>query len=126
MGQPRPVLSAEEVPEDNAELASVDVDFARLPDDSAASCPVPISEVLRYLADEVPAALSEADLTFRRTAVVEGTRYWVWSFTEPDGGSAAYVTVSMSPAGATTLGYEDDYYGLSPEQYVLGDYHNVF
>jgi hypothetical protein len=32
--------------------------------------------------------------------------------------------VSLLPVGQCALGYDD--YGLTPEQYVLGDYHHVF
>lgn len=121
------MLSADDMPDDNAELASVDVSFPTLDDDWARSCPVPMAEVLRYVADEVPGGdtLTEADLTFRRTALVEGTKYWIWSFTEPYA-EPAFVTVSAAPGGATTVGYDANYYGLSPEQFILGDYHQVF
>ena len=122
------MLSAGDMPDDNADLATVDVSFPRLPDDSASSCPVPIQNLLEYLADEVPGGeqLNASDLTFLRTADVEGTGYWIWRFKEPDGGDAAYATVSVDDTGASTLGYEADYYGLSPEQFILGDYHEVF
>ena len=126
-GNLRPVLRAEQMPEDNAALAEIAVEFAPLPENSAGSCPVSINELLRYLADEVPDgdALTEADLRFLRTADVEATRYWIWSFDEPDG-DPAYVTVSVSPRGATTLCYDTNYYRLTPEQFILGDYHRVF
>jgi hypothetical protein len=120
------MLTADEMPDDNRDLASLEVVLAALPDDAAASCPVGIEDLLRYLADEVPADLTPSDLTFRRTAVIGDRSYWVWSFVEPDGGSPAYATVSIGPAGAATLSYETDHYGLSPEQYVLGDHHQVF
>ena len=43
------------------------------------------------LADEVPGGgrLTTADLTFCRTALVERSRYWIWSFNEPEGGNPA-------------------------------------
>ena len=69
-------------------------------------------------------ALREGDLSFVRTADVEGTKYWIWSFTEPDGESA-YATVAVSSSGST-LGYDANTYDLSPEQFILGDYHQVF
>ena len=37
-----------------------------------------------------------------------------------------YVTATVSPDGSTSIGYEENHYGLSPEQFILGDYHNVF
>lgn len=115
------------MPEDNADLATVEVDFARLPGDSPASCPVPMNEVLEYLAMEVPdgASLQADGLEFVRTARVEDTDYWIWSFSEPDG-QPAYVTVFVNADGTTTVGYEANEYELRPEQFILGDYHQVF
>jgi len=122
------MLTAEELPDDNADLANVQVEFDRLAPDSPDACPVPLKGLLVYLANEVPngEALTADDLTFARTARVEGTDYWVWRFREPGpGGDNAYAT--MCRAGQqVTLGYEVDYYGLSPEQFILGDYHQVF
>jgi hypothetical protein len=121
------VLSADQMPHDNADLAALDVHFDRLPDDTADSCPVSMGDVLRYLADEAPGGeqLEPADLVFRRTALIGDARYWIWTFREPDGGDPAYVTVAAC-AGSTTVGYDTDYYGLSPEQFMLGDFHKVF
>ncbi|MFW2336061.1 hypothetical protein [Ilumatobacter sp.] len=114
------------MPDDNAQLASVQVEFPRLEPDSVDGCPVSSDELLRYLADEVPdgESIVADDLIFLRTAQVDQTRYWIWSFNEPDG-DRAYATVSAGPAG-TTIGYEADYYALSPEQFIVGDYHSVF
>lgn len=39
---------------------------------------------------------------------------------------AAYATVAVEPDGTQTVDYETDYYGLTPEQFILGDYHRVF
>ena len=126
-GQSVRVLNADQMPDDNAELAYVEIDFPRLANDTPASCPVPLTDLLRYLGDEAPGgeALAADDLSFLRTAQVEDTRYWIWRFNEPGGSDAAYATVSDGPKGAT-LGYGDDFYGLTPEQFMLGDYHQVF
>ena len=88
---------------------------------------VALPDVLSYLADEVPDGhrLTADDLHFVRTADVEGTRYWIWRFDEPEGGEPAYVTVSVEEGGPHAIGYEADYYGLTPEQFILGDYHGV-
>lgn len=120
------MLSADEMPDDNAQLAFVDIDFPRLEGDSVDGCPVPLRDLLRHLADEVPdgESLTAPDLTFLRTALVDQTQYWIWTFNEPEG-DRAYVTVSAGPAGVCT-GYDPDYYGLTPEQFILGDYHHVF
>jgi hypothetical protein len=34
--------------------------------------------------------------------------------------------VSLLPVGQYALGYDDNYHGLTAEQYMLGDYHQVF
>ena len=115
------------MPDDNADLALIQIDFPRLDGDSATSCPVATSALIDYLADEVPDGdrLTEADLQFQRTADVERVRYWIWAFDEPDG-DPAYVTVSVGASGGSTIGYEANFYGLTPEQFILGDYHEVF
>jgi hypothetical protein len=121
------MLQADEMPDNNAELASVQIEFPRLDMDTADGCPTEMKDVMDYLAIEVPGghSLVASDLTFLRTAQVEDTRYWIWRFTEPDG-NLAYATCSVGPDGAQTVGYDDDYYGLTPEQFILGDYHQVF
>jgi hypothetical protein len=122
------VLTADEMPDDNADLANVEVDFPRLDPDSPAACPVPLTDLLVYLAGEVPDgdSLAATDLTFVRTARVAEAEYWVWRFREPGPqGDDAFATVSRS-GQQETLGYEANYYGLSAEQFVLGDYHQVF
>lgn len=122
------VLSSDEMPEDNADLASIPIDFPRLAEDSPSGCPVPLTKLLAYLGSEVPGGdrLSASDLVFARTALVSETRYWIWRFNEPDGGDPAYVTVSVQLGVAATLGYGNNCYNLSPEQFILGDYHQVF
>lgn len=116
------------MPDDNADLASIAVEFDRLTPDTAESSPLSSTEILRYLADEVPGGegLSAHDLRFVRSAQIADRSYWIWSFREPDGGSSAYVTVALGQGDQTTLGYETNYYDLSPEQFLLGDYHDVF
>jgi hypothetical protein len=116
------------MPDDNADLANVRVEFPRLTPDGPDACPVPVADLLAYLADEVPDgdSLTRGDLTFVRTARVADAEYWVWRFREPGPrGEDAFATVSRS-GRQVTLGYGTDYYGLSPEQFVLGDYHQVF
>lgn len=116
------------MPDDNAALANVQVEFPALRDDSADSSPTSVPALLDYLADEVPDGdrLTERDLTFVRTAQVADAEYWLWRFREPGpDGEDAFVTVSRR-GGQVCVGYGTDYYGLTPEQYILGDYHEVF
>lgn len=116
------------MPDNNAALAGVAVQFERLTPDSPDECPVEVPQLLAYLAREVPEgdSLTTADLAFDRTARVTGAEYWVWQFREPGTqGDDAFATVSRS-GGRVTLGYETNYYRLSAEQFILGDFHQVF
>lgn len=121
------MIAADEMPDDNADLARLEVDFDRLEPDTAGSCPVADDELLAYLSNEGPGgSLSLDDLRFLRTALVGANHYWIWSFSDPTDGSAAFLTVSLSLDGKTTVGYEENYYNLTPEQFMLGDYYMVF
>ncbi len=122
-----PMPPYEEMPEDNAELARLVVDFSRLADDTFDSCPVSMEDILDYLHLESPDGdgIEEKDLVFLRTAQVAEKAYWIWKFTESDG-VECYVTVSATSQGETCIGYEQNAYGLTTEQYMLGDYYNVF
>src|SRR3954452_6526678 len=85
----QPVMpTADQMPDDNAGLARVEVAFDRLRSDTAESCPVPLSRLMEYLAREVPDGehLSPEALAFIRTAAVADRRYWIWSFQEPGDG----------------------------------------
>ena len=116
-----------EMPDENSKLALISVDFPELPPHHA-ECPVAIRELLSYLADEAPGGerLQPDDLHFLRTAQVAEQRYWVWRFNEPDTGDPAYATVAVLPDRTSILSYGDNNYGLTPEQHLLGVYHNVF
>ena len=127
------MIPFEEMPQDNRELAQIEIDFPRLKPDSAERCPVPVEEILEYLKLECPGGeeLRNEDMKFCRTALVEGFKYWIWSFYEPDGGRPAYATVAKYARWlifnrTTIIGYETNDYGLSPEQYILGNYHRCF
>jgi hypothetical protein len=113
-----------DLPEDNEDLSGVAVDLPRLVDDSVSSCPVGIEELLDYLEVEVPGgdSLKAEDLAFLRTAELGDARYWIWSFHEPAGGALAYATVRLDPDGTQTRSYEGDNYGLSPEQFLVGEH----
>ena len=111
-------------PPDPDELPNLNVEFPLLADDSPDSSPRPMSDVLRYLRDEAaPEEPTEADLQFLRTARVEDADYWIWRYVESDG-AECYVTVSRR-ANETTVGYEENYERLTPEQYMLAEYHGL-
>ena len=66
-----------------------------------------------------------ADLGFIRTAQVGERKYWIWRFRD-EYGIECFATVECAPDGTACIGYDINYLGLTPEQYMLGDYHNVF
>ena len=121
------MISYEEMPDDNAKLADIEVDFPLLQPNTAVSCPVPIADIVDYLHVESQDGdtFQAAQLQFLRTALVAQHHYWIWSFQESDG-SACYVIATVAPDGSTSIGYEENCYGLSPEQFMLGWFHGVF
>lgn len=120
------MLKYEDLPEDNADLAKISIDFPFLTVDSSGSCPITNDEILDYLSKESPDgdAIKSKSLRFLRTAKVEDRDYWIWSFVELDG-TLSYVTVSRQGTNLN-IGYSPDFYGLTPEQFILGDYYDVF
>ena len=48
------MIPFEEMPEDNAQLAGISIEFPLLHPNTAESCPVPISDVVEYLRLESP------------------------------------------------------------------------
>lgn len=116
-----------EMPEDNRDLAYLKVSFPYLPGNSSDSCPVKMDDILDYLQVEAtPEQLIQArDLTFLRTALVEKERFWIWQFIDSDG-QKCYVTASQPPHEPPCISFDADYYGLTPEQFILGTYYQVF
>jgi len=120
----------DELPEDFDELRHVPVELPRLPDNSAALCPVPTSEILDYLSYEAPGGehsgsteVIEFQLEFVRTALVEQTRYWIWRFADSDN-RESYVTVGIDGSGQQMMSY-DETFGLSPEQRILAEHYDL-
>jgi hypothetical protein len=121
------MLTIDEMPEDNADLAKIKIDFPFLKDNSEKKCPIGMQEIQDYLRIE-DADLDEVKhrkLTFLRTAQVAEKSYWIWKYNESDG-AECYVTVSLTKDGSTVTGMNENYDELSPEQFLLGDYYNVF
>lgn len=112
------------MPADNADIAKIEIDFPRLTADTAESCPCPMQDTVDYLHHEAETVTAD-DLEFIRTAQVANHRYWIWRFHDEDG-EECYVTVCYEPDGSRCIGYNDNHYDLTPEQFILGDYHSVF
>jgi hypothetical protein len=113
------------LPEDPAEWKDIQVSFPRLPQDSPASCPISVTEVMDHVRRE-SADLDdskEESLRFIRTAQVEGSRCWLWSYTESDG-EVCYAFFRESTDGDTFLSLTSTS-DLTPEQYLLADHYDL-
>ncbi|MCP4607358.1 MAG: hypothetical protein GY845_01405 [Planctomycetes bacterium] len=125
------MITYDEMPDDNAELAKIEIDFPYLKNNTAVSCPSLMTEILEYLSMECPNGdnIKEEDLIFLRTAKLKKTKYWIWKFFDQDG-AECYVTVSswkrILLLKTICIGYDENYYGLTPEQYILGEFYEVF
>ena len=119
------------MPDDNAELAKIEINFPYLKDNTPLSCPSLMTEILEYLSMECPSgdSIKEEDLIFIRTAKVKKAKYWIWKFFDQDD-AECYVTVSSHTRllllKSISIGYDENCYGLTPEQFILGDFYEVF
>ena len=113
------MLTYDEMPEDNADLAKITVEFPHVPL-SEVSDPKEIeSYLLDYLDRE--GYKPHGPLQFLRTALVEDTVYWIWAFVTDS--ENAYAVATQDADGRTSVGCDTNDFGLTPEQYVLADYH---
>ncbi len=94
----------------------------------ASRCPTSKAEMLEYLDVEAPGGsesgsekVVQFELRFVRTALVNDSKYWLWSFTA-DEGLECYVAVQLAPNGDSILGF-DETFGLTPEQWLVMDYY---
>lgn len=110
------------LPQHIEELAGYDFDLPRLEEDSPRDCPASIGDLIDYLRMESVDGekVRDQQLTFVRTVLVNEHKYWVWRFVESDG-EECYASVSLSPDGVTTIGYESNFARLSLEQWVVAD-----
>lgn len=121
------LIPFEEMPEDNADLAKLNVQFPRLNPDAPETCPVAMKDLLEYLnieGSDGEKVIRAKDLKFLRTALVGEARYWIWRL--KDGfGDDSYATVCERDNIGLISGYDANYFELTPEQYLLADYHNT-
>ncbi len=116
------MLTFDEMPQDNKDLSKVDVEFPHVSLDEVSGPEDIEPHLLDYLERED--YKPDGDLHFLRTALVEKKVYWIWKF-ECEG-EKAYATATQDEDGNTSVGCDLDDYNLSPEQYILGDYHDCF
>jgi hypothetical protein len=113
-----------QLPENVDEWVSVVVDFPRLTDDSASSCPLSEGDIFDYVRDE-SADQENADkkrFRFVRTALIRAERFWIWEYLELDD-EVTYVWVQLRAGGGTLLSLNSTL-GLNREQFLLAAYHD--
>jgi hypothetical protein len=108
------------MPGDNADLANIPVELPAAPSRSLKAPETFLDDITEYL--ELEGFVPDAALRFLRTALVEKTVYYIWSF--ESGGDPCFVTVSIGRDGSRCIGCNDNHWGLSPEQFIMADYHN--
>ena len=95
-----------------------------LPENSPASCPVSVQELLRYVRSNAEGArhVRIDQLVFVRTARIEGCGYWLWRF--PAAGLASYALV-MEDAEGPWLTCHQSLGGMAAEDVLMADYRTV-
>jgi hypothetical protein len=109
-------------------LKNFTFDLPLLVPNDPVSCPRTREEILEYLDVEAPGGAESGaenivpfELKFIRTAQVNESKYWLWSF-KGDEGLDCYVAVQQVH-GQSILGF-DETFGLTPEQWLVMDYYD--
>jgi hypothetical protein len=92
-----------------------------LPDNSPASCPIALSELVRYVRTHTDEGrrINPSDLTFVRTAQIEECRYWMWRYRAS--GTRWYALVMEDAAGPWMCCHRAEDRS-APEDVLLDDY----
>jgi len=92
-----------------------------LPENSSASCPVSVQELLRYVRSNAEGArhVRIDQLVFLRTARIADCDYWLWRF--PAAGLASYALVMLDAEGPW-LTCHQSLGGMAPEDVLIADY----
>jgi hypothetical protein len=116
------MIAYEDMPEDNKDLAKIEIDFEHVSFDKVSEP----TEIEPYLLDYLnrEGYSPDTSVSFVRTAQVADITYWIWEYLSD--GEKTYATATQDKNGDTSLGCDTDYYDLTPEQYMLGDFHNCF
>lgn len=120
------MLSYDDLPEDNADLRHVSVQFPFLDQNSADACSSLLGDLQEYLSMEAPEIpeKNRRSLDFMRTAKVLEKSYWVWRGYDGDG-LECFVAIEKDDDGSISMTYFANDYGLSVEQFLVGEYHGV-
>jgi hypothetical protein len=92
-----------------------------LPENSPASCPVSVQELLRYVRSNAEGArhVRVDQLVFVRTARIDDCGYWLWKF--PAAGLASYALVMLDAEGPW-LTCHQGLGAMAPEEVLIADY----
>jgi hypothetical protein len=118
------LIDRDRLPEDAADWSNVIIEFPRLRDNSAGSCPRKERDIFQYVSTE-SADLEKSDrkrFRFLRTARVKTQRFWLWEYVERDG-VRNFVLIQTDAKGNTRLSINEAN-GLSPEQFILAAYYD--
>ena len=124
------MIKREDFPEKLEHLQKISVTLPYLNGDDESTCPVSMEKIIEYLEWEAPGGknaggemIIDFHLKFLRTALVNDSKYWIWSFFDEDD-NECYVTISNLPDGSTITGY-DETFGLTPEQFIIAEYFGI-
>jgi hypothetical protein len=124
------MINREDFPVKFEDLRNVNISLPFAEGESETTCPVSMKDIIEYLDWEAPGGKNaggemviDFELKFLRTALVNETKYWVWSFLDEDD-TECYVTVSLPPGGPPCIGYNDSF-GLTPEQHIIANYFDI-
>ena len=111
------------IPDDTADLANLDIQLPSVSSDDVSDP----SEIEPYLLDYLKREGFPPDnrnLNFIKIAKIKDTIYWIWRFDSD--GESCYATATQKPDGTTGIGCEADFWNLTPDQYIFGDFHECF
>jgi hypothetical protein len=118
------LIDRDRLPEDAADWNDVIIEFPRLRNNSAESCPRKEREIFEYVCTE-SADLEKSDrkrFRFLRTARIKAQRCWLWEYVERDG-VRNYVLIQADAKRNIRLSINEAN-GLSPEQFILAAYYD--
>ena len=113
-----------DMPDDNEDIAKFDIAFPLLDEIQTNRHPEFVEPLLEYLHNEGE-TIGSCDLHFIKAVQVKDRKYWIWEFRDEDG-DHNYALASEFSNGASWLNYDLNWDKLSPDQFILGDYHQVF
>jgi hypothetical protein len=114
----------DDMPDDNEDIAKFNIAFPLLDEIQTKRYREFVEPLIDYLHDEEETIESD-DLNFIKAVQVKDRKYWIWEFRDQDD-DLCYVVASEDSYGTLRLCYDQNWYNLSPDQFIIGDYHNVF